>query len=83
MTPWTGRPWTVTFKDVETKHVTIIENGNLVWDVNRFSGRISIQSDGIKIKSVKAMDSGTYEFRDPQGNLAFSAHVSVNDRGEA
>ncbi|XP_023184514.1 uncharacterized protein LOC111607014 isoform X1 [Xiphophorus maculatus] len=80
MTPWTRRPWTVTFKDVETKHVTIIENGNLVWDVNRFSGRISIQSNGIKIKSVKAMDSGTYEFRDPQGNLAFSAHVSVDDR---
>ncbi|XP_014886996.1 uncharacterized protein LOC106946853 isoform X2 [Poecilia latipinna] len=80
MNPWSGGPWTVTFKkDLETSgQVTIIENGDLVNNGNRFSGRISIQSDGIKIRHVEAMDSGIFEFRDPQGNLALSAHVNVD-----
>uniref|UniRef100_A0A087X9Y3 Uncharacterized protein n=1 Tax=Poecilia formosa TaxID=48698 RepID=A0A087X9Y3_POEFO len=85
MSPWSGGPWTVTFKkDLETSgQVTIIENGDLVNNGNRFSGRISIQSDGIKIRHVEAMDSGIFEFRDPQGNLALSAHVNVDGHGEA
>ncbi|XP_043984047.1 uncharacterized protein LOC122837629 isoform X2 [Gambusia affinis] len=80
MNPWTGGSWTVTFKeDIGTKQETIIENGYLVRGVSRFSGRIGIQSDGIEIRSVEAKDSGTYEFRDPQGNLALSARVYVDD----
>ncbi|XP_008418420.1 uncharacterized protein LOC103471298 [Poecilia reticulata] len=81
MKPRTGGPWTMTFKkDLETsEQVTIIKYGDLVRDFNRFSGRISIQSDGIKIRSVEATDSGIYEFRDPQGNLALSAHVHIDD----
>ncbi|XP_054890666.1 uncharacterized protein LOC129362886 [Poeciliopsis prolifica] len=82
--PWKGGPWTVTFKEdeehkeaKEAQQVTIIKNGNLVWDANRFSERIIIQSVGFKISPVEASDSGTYEFRDPQGNLALSAHVDV------
>lgn len=74
----------MTFKeDIGTKQETIIENGYLVRGVSRFSGRIGIQSDGIEIRSVEAKDSGTYEFRDPQGNLALSARVYVDDHGEA
>ncbi|KAM4733030.1 uncharacterized protein FYW61_008611 [Anableps anableps] len=76
--PWTGGPWTVTFKqDSEDKPVTVIEDGRLSWTANRFSGRMSVQRDGIEINHIEAEDSGTFEFRDQQGNLALSAQVDV------
>lgn len=74
---WTGRPWSVTFKqDTEDERETVIEDGQFFWD-NMFSARLSIQENGIEIYPVESTDSGTFEFRDKQGNLVLSVQVDV------
>lgn len=49
-------------------------DGSLIIKDNRFSGRIRAVMDGIIINS---RDSGTFEFRDPEGNLILSAQLEV------
>ncbi|KAM4586924.1 uncharacterized protein V3H82_005673 [Fundulus diaphanus] len=76
--PSTGGPWTVTFKQ-ETEHewVTVMKDGQLVQGDDTFSERMTIRSNGIEIYPVETTDSGTFEFRDQQGNLALSVQVEV------
>ncbi|XP_012711114.2 uncharacterized protein LOC105920148 [Fundulus heteroclitus] len=76
--PFTGGPWTVTFKqETEDEWVTMMKDGRLVHGDDIFSERITIQSYGIQIYPVESTDSGTFEFRDQQGNLALSVQVEV------
>lgn len=42
-----------------------------------FARRITLLRDGIEIYPVESIDSGTFEFRDPQGNLAQTVQVEV------
>ncbi|XP_035983244.1 uncharacterized protein LOC105939834 isoform X2 [Fundulus heteroclitus] len=76
--PFTGGPWTVTFKqETEDEWVTVMKDGRLLHGDDIFSERITIQSYGIEIYPVESTDSGTFEFRDQQGNLALSVQVEV------
>ncbi|XP_061581190.1 uncharacterized protein LOC133446957 isoform X1 [Cololabis saira] len=76
--PWTGGEWTVTYKSMETQHSEIvIKNGNKVWREHTFSGRIHVFEDHFEIDPLEGTDDGTFEFRDPQGNLALVALLSM------
>ncbi|XP_049441368.1 uncharacterized protein LOC125894172 isoform X1 [Epinephelus fuscoguttatus] len=76
-------PMTVTFTpEGEMKHYTLMKAGLLVEDEMdsmpwTFTRRILVVQDGIEIDPVESTDSGTYEFRDPQGHLALTAQVVV------
>ncbi|MED6251503.1 hypothetical protein ATANTOWER_031742 [Ataeniobius toweri] len=76
--PWTGGPWTVMFKqDTEDEKMRVMKDGRLYRDYNQFTGRIDVLNNGIEIDPVKTLDSGTFEFRDKQGNLALSAKGEI------
>ncbi|XP_033488369.2 uncharacterized protein LOC117260523 isoform X1 [Epinephelus lanceolatus] len=76
-------PMTVTFTpEGEMKHYTLMKAGLLVEDEMdsmpwTFTRRILVVQDGIEIDPVESTDSGTFEFRDPQGHLALIAQVVV------
>ncbi len=57
----------------------LVSSGTLVpeYDGSAFSGRIQLVHNGIEIDPVKSTDSGTYEFRDVQANLAQIVSVNV------
>lgn len=63
----------------EKEHLTI--EGNVVTEdeeiPKNFHRRIQLMSNGIKIDPVKNTDSGTFEFRDADGNLAQTVLVEV------
>ncbi|XP_047441813.1 uncharacterized protein LOC125008569 [Mugil cephalus] len=76
--PRTDRKWTVTFTPKgEMKPQTVMKAGDLVSSERWFSYRIQAIYHGIEINPVDSTDSGTFEFRDPQGNLALTAIVEV------
>lgn len=63
---------------------TLVKVGKLIteddWMVepsHHFTGRILVVHNGIEIDPVESTDSGTFEFRDSQGNLAQTVHVEV------
>ncbi|XP_038555452.1 uncharacterized protein LOC119888794 [Micropterus salmoides] len=76
--------WNVTFMPKEEMGPqTVMTAGNLVTEDDtsvkpwHFSGRIRVVPDGIEINPITGTDSGTFEFRDPQGNLAQTVKVVV------
>lgn len=74
--------WTVTFiPEEKTEQELLTREGNLVTEDEGippyFDRRIQVVHDGIEIDPVKITDSGTYEFRDPRGNLAQTVQVEV------
>lgn len=84
--PSAAASWTVIFTpEGEKEQQTLMEAGNLItgddWMVgpaHYFVGRILLVYNGIKIDPVEITDSGTFEFRDSQGNLAQTVQVEVN-----
>ncbi|XP_030252209.1 uncharacterized protein LOC115568769 [Sparus aurata] len=80
--PYTDDPWTVTFIPVGGfEKQTLMEEGYLVAQNDQrtlsFSGRIQLRRKAIEIDPVEITDSGTFEYRDPQGNLAQVVTVEV------
>lgn len=76
--PQFGGSWTVIFKPLNGEdQETVMKNGWLVLKFHRFTQRINIRGNGIEIENVELKDSGTFEFRDPQGNLAMAVHLNV------
>nr|XP_046262346.1 uncharacterized protein LOC124068277 isoform X2 [Scatophagus argus] len=81
--PFVDVPWTVTFtREGETEQIPLMKDGKPFkessWNLEAsFRRRISFLHDSIEIAPVQIRDSGTFEFRDPQGNLAESAEVLV------
>ncbi|XP_061581187.1 uncharacterized protein LOC133446955 [Cololabis saira] len=76
--PWTGGEWTVFYTSLETLHrEMVIKNGNIVWREHTFSRRIHAFEENIEIDPLKGTDDGTFEFRDPQGNVALLAQLSM------
>ncbi|XP_034399598.1 uncharacterized protein LOC117737630 isoform X2 [Cyclopterus lumpus] len=74
--------WTVAFTpevDKETKQ--LMREGKLLtideWYSGPFAWRMLAVQDGLVIDPVDRTDSGTFEFRDPQGNLAQTVHLLV------
>ena len=76
--PWPRGLWTVTFKpEKKEKTETLIRDSVQTWDNNLLSGRIQTTDYGFEIFHIEYADSGTFEFRDPQGNLALTALLNV------
>ncbi|XP_041846364.1 uncharacterized protein LOC121643164 [Melanotaenia boesemani] len=75
--PRTGGPWTLTFKPQDKEPEIVMEAGNLVSEDNWFFGRIYPKENGIEIDILDSSDSGTFDFRDPQGNLALSYLLDI------
>ncbi|XP_004545450.3 uncharacterized protein LOC101464849 [Maylandia zebra] len=71
------KKWTVTFTPEGQMDPETLMDGSLIIKDNRFSGRIHAVMDGIIINSTEIRDSGTFEFRDPDGNLILSARLEV------
>ncbi|XP_018555145.1 uncharacterized protein LOC108899262 [Lates calcarifer] len=68
--------WTVTFiPEGETEHQTVIRDGTSA--AGNFAWRLQVMHEGIEIYPVESTDSGTFEFRDKQGNLAMTAIVEL------
>ncbi|KAM4555817.1 uncharacterized protein PAE49_014768 [Odontesthes bonariensis] len=74
--PWHGGPWTVTFKVTGEEH-EVMKDGKLVGEDLWFFRRISAWEDGIEIYPVERRDSGTFEFRDQNGNLAMAVNLNL------
>lgn len=55
-----------------------MKGGSLVLKFHRFTQRINIKGNGIEIENVELKDSGTFEFRDSQGNLAMAVRLNVS-----
>ncbi|XP_015235699.1 PREDICTED: extensin-like [Cyprinodon variegatus] len=55
-----------------------MKDGKLVFDNDIFPWRIADRNHGIDIGPIHHKDSGTFEFRDPQGNLALSVALDVS-----
>ncbi|XP_041800145.1 uncharacterized protein LOC121611590 [Chelmon rostratus] len=77
--PTAADSWTVTLTpEGETEPRRLINAGQLEWSMSKlFARRITLLRDGIEIYPVESIDSGTFEFRDPQGNLAQTVQVEV------
>lgn len=78
--PYTGDPWTVTFTPTwDDEKQIVMEGGYLAmqenWEI--FSRRIQLRRKEIEIDPVEITDSGTFEYRDPHGNLAQVVTVKV------
>lgn len=72
--------WTVTFKPENKEEIkTVIKNGNKVWTDNPFFSRIEIMTDGFEIFPLQSTDGGSFEMRDPQGNLVLTAHLHISE----
>lgn len=77
--PQFGKSWTVIFKPKNgEEQETVMKGGRLVLKFHRFTERINIKGNGIEIENVGLKDSGTFEFRDSQGNLAMAVHLNVS-----
>lgn len=75
--------WTVTFTpEGETEGEVLVRGGHVViegqWVPSTFHGRLQVTFEGIEINPVESTDAGTFEFRDPHGNLAQTVYVEVN-----
>lgn len=47
------------------------------WSSLPFTGRMLDMRNGLEINPVEITDSGTFEFIDPQGDLAQTVHLLV------
>ena len=78
-------PWDVTFSPKWTKtKVTVMEAGDpletdLFSKSGKFEGRIQEEPNGLTIDPVENTDSGVFEFRDNDGNLALVVHLDLED----
>ncbi|XP_053180110.1 uncharacterized protein LOC128363195 isoform X1 [Scomber japonicus] len=78
-------PWDVTFSPKGTKtKVTVMEAGDpletdLFSESGKFEGRIQEEPNGLTIDPVENTDSGVFEFRDNDGNLALVVHLDLED----
>ncbi|CAK6956583.1 uncharacterized protein LOC128363195 isoform X1 [Scomber scombrus] len=77
-------PWDITFSPKGTKtRVTLMEAGYLYEDLFsetvNFDGRIEKVHNGLEINLVESTDSGVFEFRDQEGNLALVVHLDIED----
>lgn len=65
----------------ETEEEMLVREGHVVtegqWVQSTFHGRLQVTFDGIEIDPVESTDAGTFEFRDPRGNLAQTVYVYV------
>ncbi|KAI3351769.1 hypothetical protein L3Q82_020608, partial [Scortum barcoo] len=84
--PRIAAKWTVTFVPKnEEDHQTVMTEGSLitVGDVRvskqQIRDRIWVEHNALRIDPVESGDSGMFEFRDPQGNLAQTVQVVVNE----
>ena len=78
--PYTGDSWTVTFTPAGDDEKQIVMEGGylaMIEDWELFSGRIQLRRKAIEIDPVEITDSGTFEYRDPHGNLAQVVKVEV------
>lgn len=74
--------WTVTFtREGESEEDVLIREGNLVYQMHSvlspFTGRFEAYSEGISIAPLRRGDSGTFEFKDQDGNLAQRVQLEV------
>ncbi|XP_056294998.1 uncharacterized protein LOC130209400 isoform X2 [Pseudoliparis swirei] len=73
--------WTVTFSTEEKKEHILMQTGRLLtedgWSSLPFTGRMLDMRNGLEINPVEITDSGTFEFIDPQGDLAQTVHLLV------
>ncbi|XP_059202102.1 uncharacterized protein LOC131981703 [Centropristis striata] len=77
-----GSLWTVTFSregEVEDFFEPLIERGRLNRYRDTFLSRLQLENGGIKINPVESGDSGTFKFKDQQGNLAQIVEVVVEE----
>ncbi|XP_047440351.1 uncharacterized protein LOC125007662 [Mugil cephalus] len=82
--PWIESTWTVTFTPKgKMKPHTVMKAGFPVISGSWFSHRIQVLKNKFEINPVESTDSGTFEFRDPQGNLALTAIVEVYQESSA
>ncbi|XP_030595846.1 uncharacterized protein LOC115787326 [Archocentrus centrarchus] len=77
--PLAVKMWSVTFTPNGEKEPRTRMNGSLIIKDNWFFDRIQAVTQGIEIDPVEMIDSGTFKFRDPEGNLALIARVEVNE----
>ncbi|XP_019222001.1 uncharacterized protein LOC100694395 isoform X2 [Oreochromis niloticus] len=75
--PRGAKKWTMTFTPEGKMEPKTLMDGSLIIKDNHFSGRIRAVIDGIVIDPAEIGDSGTFEFRDPEGNLILSAQLEV------
>lgn len=73
--------WAVTFTPQGKMQPRTLMNGSLIIKDNWFFDRIWTVMDGTEMNAVETIDSGTLEFRHPEGDLALNAQLEAN-RGE-
>ncbi|XP_037635539.1 uncharacterized protein LOC119494011 isoform X1 [Sebastes umbrosus] len=72
--------WTVTFTPEGKPPFTLIERGHSTQhEIGNNFFPIEVKQDRFVIDPVKSTDSGTFEFIDPQGNLALTTEVVVQN----
>lgn len=76
--------WTIKFKaEGETEYLTLMNVGKMFVDSNpqieyrQFDGRLRRLHEGLEINPLKTSDSGIYEIRDDEDNLARIVKLSV------
>lgn len=77
----TIKMWAVTFTPQGEMEPRTLMNGSLIIKDNWFFDRIQTVMDGIERNAIETIDSGTLEFRHPEGDLALSGQLEAN-RGE-
>ncbi|XP_077389134.1 uncharacterized protein LOC144026364 [Festucalex cinctus] len=83
--PLSFTPWDITFKPNMGDPITVMRAGRLTNEDHysqgdsHFEDRLDVDSQSLEIISVKAEDSGIYEFRDKEGFLVFVANVEVKE----
>lgn len=81
--PWDNGPWLATFKpNGGMDNITLIKDGQK-YSEDWFGWRLEIESAGPMINPLRLKDSGTFEFRDRNGNLALIAHLVVEKPDDA
>lgn len=79
--PSNSKTWTLTYiPDGDDEEHTLVDKGVKVRDSYiyvPFKRRFSKYSDGIDITPVERRDSGTFYFKDPDGNLAETVRLEV------
>lgn len=74
--------WTVTFtRNGESEEDVFIREGNPVYRpysaLSPFPGRFEAFSEGVSIAPLRRSDSGTFKFKDQDGNLAQRVQLEV------
>lgn len=79
--PLNSKTWTLTYiSDGDDEEHTLVDKGIQVRDSYiyvPFKRRFSKYDDGVDIDPVESRDSGTFYFKDPNGNLAETVRLEV------